>query len=164
LDRHPLGRQRHACSGASGTATLQVKSPTTAVQGNYGIGTGVSSSVGGTHTANASSTYSVAAAASGLTETLTTSKSSYYRGSTVYMTARVLNKGVAVAGAAVRFNSIKPNGIDTNAKTVYTDANGYAKWSFVSGTGPSSIGKYTLTADATSGTLKVRATTTFTVY
>ena len=150
--------------GASGTATLQVKSPTTAVQGNYGIGTGVSSSVGGTHTANASSTYSVAAAASALTETVTTSKSSYYRGSTVYMTARVLNKGVAVNGAAVRFNSIKPNGIDTNAKTVYTDSNGYARWSFVSGTGPSSIGKYNLTADATYGALKVRATTTFTVY
>ncbi|HEY5780477.1 MAG TPA: choice-of-anchor Q domain-containing protein, partial [Lysobacter sp.] len=149
--------------GASGTASLQVNSPTTATQGSYGIGTGISSNVGGTHTANASSTYSVGAAASALTETVTTSQSSYSIGSTVYMTAKVLNKGVPVQGASVRFNSIKPNGIDTNAKTVTTDANGVATWSFVSGTGASSIGTYNLTADATYGTLTARSTTTFTV-
>ena len=148
--------------GASGTATLQVISPASAAQGSYGIGSGVSSAVGGTHTANASSTYSVAAPA-GLTETLSTDKTSYTRGSTVSMTSRVLNAGKAVSGASVKFTAVKPDGITKIVSTVTTDANGYARWSFVSGTGPSSIGTYKLSALATSGTSTTTANTTFQV-
>ena len=68
LDRH-LSRPSVALApGASANATLAVASPTTAAAGSYGIGTGVSSSVGSVHTASASSSYSVAAA-TGLVET-----------------------------------------------------------------------------------------------
>ena len=81
--------------GATGTATLAVTSPTTAAAGSYGIGLGTSSSVGSGHTANASSTYAVAAAQ--LTETVTTSKTTYKAGETVSWTARVLKNGVPVA-------------------------------------------------------------------
>jgi hypothetical protein len=148
--------------GASGTATLQVTSPVSAAQGSYGVGSGVASTVGSTHTANASSTYSVAAPAV-LTEALSTDKTSYTRGSTVYVTSRVLKAGVAVSGASVKFTAVKPNGIDVIGSTVTTDANGYARWSYVSSKGRSSIGTYKLSAVATSGTLTVTANTTFQV-
>ena len=63
--------------GASGSTTLTVTSPATASAGSYGIGAGASSSVGSAHTANASTTYSVASAPTSgtLTETVGTDKS-----------------------------------------------------------------------------------------
>jgi len=148
--------------GASGSATLAVTSPTTAT-GSNAIGVGTSSTVGSVHTANASSTYSVAAA-SGLTQTVTSSKSSYKAGETVYLTARVLKGGVAVVGAKVSFTALKPNKVNTIDQSATTDSNGYAKVSFVSGTGPSSIGTYQVTAVATSGSLTKTTTSSFSVY
>ena len=127
--------------GASGTATLQVTSPVSAAQGSYGVGSGVASAVGSAHTGDASSTYSVAAPAV-LTEALSTDKTSYTRGSTVYVTSRVLKAGTAVSGASVTFTAVKPNGIDKIGSTVTTDANGYARWSYISGKGRNSIGTY----------------------
>jgi hypothetical protein len=149
--------------GSSGSATLAVTSPTTAAAGSYGIGAGTSSSVGSTHTANASGTYSVAAAVA-LTETVSTSKSTYKAGETVYITARVLKNGVAVSGASVKFDALKPNGVNHVWLSGTSDSNGYVRVSFVSGTGPSSIGTYKLTANATSGSLTAKATSTFSVY
>ncbi|MFC5595820.1 NEW3 domain-containing protein, partial [Lysobacter niastensis] len=153
--------------GASGSATLQVTSSATAAAGGYGIGTGVSSAAGSAHTASASATYTVAAPAAPapttLTETLTPSQSVYNAGTKVAMTARVLKAGVAVKGASVRFEAVKPDGVTKIAGTVITDASGYAKWSFVSGTGPSSIGSYKAKSVATSGTATVTASTTFQV-
>lgn len=151
--------------GASGTATLAVMSKSTAIAGSYGIGAGVSSANGTIHTANASATYTVgAAAATGLTETVSTSKASYKAGEVVSITARVLKNGVAVSGANVAFDALKPNGVNHVILSATTDANGYARVSFTSGTGPSSIGTYKLSAVATSGSLKSTATTTFSVY
>lgn len=151
--------------GASGTATLAVMSKTTATAGNYGIGAGASSANGTIHTANASAIYAVgAAAATGLTETVSTSKASYKAGEVVSITARVLKNGVAVSGANVAFDALKPNGVNHVILSATTDANGYARVSFTSGTGPSSIGTYKLSAVATSGSLKSTATTTFSVY
>jgi len=149
--------------GASGGATLVVTSATSAAAGSYGIGAGVSSSVGSVHTASASATYSVAATAS-LSETLSTSKSSYKAGETVYLTARVTKNGVAVSGASVAFTALKPYKINTIELRGTTDSNGYARVSFVSGTGSSSIGTYELTSVATSGSLTTQAKTTFSVY
>jgi len=147
--------------GTSGSATLAVTSSADAAAGSNAIGVGTSSTVGSAHTANASSTYAVAPPV--LTETVATSKSSYKAGEVVSMTARVLKNNVAVAGATVSFNALKPNGINTIKLSGTTDANGYAKVSFTSGTGKSSIGTYKLTATATSGSLTTQATSSFTV-
>ena len=149
--------------GASGTATLAVMSNSAAAVGSYGIGVGTSSANGATHTGNASATYSVAAAAVGLTETVSTSKASYKAGEVVSITARVLKNGVAVKGASVAFDALKPNGVNHVILSATTDASGYAKVSFTSGVGSSSIGTYKLSAVATSGSLTKTATTTFSV-
>ena len=150
--------------GASGSTTVNVTSPTSAAAGWYAIGAGASSTVGSVHTANSSAWYSVAAAATGLAETLSTSKSSYKGGETVYITARVTKDGVAVSGAKVSFSSLKPNKVNTIEQSATTDSNGYAKVSFVSGTGSSSIGTYQVTAVAASGSLTKTTTSSFSVY
>ncbi|WP_460823375.1 NEW3 domain-containing protein [Lysobacter olei] len=149
--------------GASGTAVLKVTSPTSAAAGGYGVGVGTSSSVGSTHTANASSTYSVAAAV-GMTETLTTSKSSYKAGEVVSITARVMKGSVAVSGAKVSFVALKPNKVNTIELSGTTNSSGYVTVSFKSGTGSSSIGTYQVTSTATNGSDTAKSTTSFSVY
>ena len=149
--------------GASGTATLNVTSPATATAGGYGVGLGVSSGAGSVHTGSASATYTVQApVATGITETIATDKSVYTRGSVVSMNARVLKNGTPVNGATVKFVTTKPNGV-TITKTLKTGSDGYARWSFTSGTGKSSIGQYKLVGTATSGTSTATANTSFTV-
>jgi len=150
--------------GASASATLVVTSATSAAAGSYGIGVGASSAVGSEHTQSASSTYSVAAVAvAPITETVGTDKSTYKAGQTVSATARVLQNGVAVAGAKVSFTVIRANG-STTVLTGTTDANGYARVSFSTTRGQGAVGTYQLIADATSGSLTAKATSTFSVY
>ena len=72
--------------------------------------------------------------------------------------------GVAVSGASVSFTALKPNKVNTVDLRGTTDSNGYARVSFVSGTGSSSIGTYELTAVATSGSLTATTKKTFSVY
>jgi hypothetical protein len=132
---------------------------------------GVSSTVGSAHTASASNTYTVKAvtaepvppATTGLTESVGTNKASYIGGQTVTMSARVLKNGVAVSGAAVKFTATKPDGYTTIVMSTTTGSDGYARKSFVSGTGGSSMGTYQLKAVATSGGTSVTATTSFKV-
>ncbi|QNP41494.1 galactose oxidase-like domain-containing protein [Lysobacter solisilvae (ex Woo and Kim 2020)] len=99
----------------------------------------------------------------GFVATTATSKPSYLPGEQVTLTARLLNLGAPVAGARVDFDALKPNGINHVRLTATTDANGNASASFVSGTGPSSIGTYQLTTTVTSGTRSAQATASFTV-
>ena len=131
--------------------------------GGYGIGVGTSSSVGSTHTSNASSTYTVAAPV-GLSETLTTTKSSYKAGEVVSITARVMKGSVAVSGASVSFVALKPNKVNTIELRGTTNSNGYVTVSFKSGTGSSSIGTYQVSSTATVGNDTAKATTSFSVY
>jgi hypothetical protein len=147
--------------GASANASLAVTSPVTAAAGSYGIGVGASSGVGSTHTASASTTYSAAAVPATLSETLSTSKSSYKAGETVYMTARVARNGTALAGASVTFTVTRPNRSQL-VLTGTTDSNGDARVSFKATR--NAIGTYQLTAVATSGSLTTQATATFSVY
>jgi hypothetical protein len=147
--------------GASGSATLAVTSPGTAAAGSYGVGVGTSSTVGSVHTANAASTYAVAAPVA-LTETVSTDKSTYRSGETVSITARVLQAGTAVSGAAVSFTATKPNGSKVLLSGT-TDSNGYATVSFKTGKGTGNVGYYQVTAVATSGSLTTQATSTFAV-
>jgi len=91
------------------------------------------------------------------------SKASYLPGETVTLTARVLFMGAPVSGARVNFDALKPNGVNHVFASATTDGNGNANASFVSGTGPSSIGTYQLTSTATSGTRTAKAYATFAV-
>jgi hypothetical protein len=95
--------------------------------------------------------------------TADTSKPLYNAGETVTMTAHVSQGGMPVSGARVNFDALKPNGVNHVLLTAFTNANGDAVASFVSGTGSSSIGSYQLTATATSGALSARAYATFAV-
>ncbi|QNP40690.1 choice-of-anchor Q domain-containing protein [Lysobacter solisilvae (ex Woo and Kim 2020)] len=146
--------------GASTSASLAVTSSTTAA-GSYGIGVGASSAEGSVHTASASTTYSAAAAPATLSETLSTSKSSYKAGETVYMTARVAKNGAVLSGASVTFTVTRPNRSQL-VLTGTTDGNGDARVSFKSTR--NAIGTYQLGAVATSGSLTTQATATFSVY
>ena len=100
---------------------------------------------------------------SALAATVSTSKATYVRGETVTITARLLNGGAPVPGIRVYFDALKPNLINHVLLNAVTDGNGYVSVSFVSGTGPSSIGTYQLSATATSGGVTVSANTTFVV-
>ena len=71
--------------------------------------------------------------------------------------------GVPVSGARVNFDALKPNGINHVLLIATTNGNGDASASFVSGSGPSSIGNYQLTATATSGGFTAQAFATFAV-
>jgi hypothetical protein len=102
-------------------------------------------------------------APSTLSTTAETSKPVYVRGETVTLTARVLNNGVPVVGAQVNFNALKPNLVNRVILNAVTYSSGISTASFVSGTGPSSIGTYQLTVTATSGGLTAQAFTTFVV-
>ncbi|MFC5577042.1 galactose oxidase-like domain-containing protein [Lysobacter niabensis] len=95
--------------------------------------------------------------------TVETSKPVYIRGETVTLTARVSNNGAPVAGAAVNFNALKPNLVNRVILNAVTNSSGIATASFVSGTGPSSIGTYQLTVTATSSGLTAQTFTTFVV-
>jgi len=146
--------------GASASTTLAVTSPGNATAGSYGIAVGGSSSAGTVHTASASIAYSVAAASGVLSETVGTDKASYLRGQTVYMSARVLNSGVAVSGASVRFNIGQPGGAVTTV-TATTGSDGYARSTYKIGKGKAAVGTYQLRADAASGSKTATSSTSF---
>lgn len=149
--------------GATASTTLSVTSAGTAAAGSYGIGAGASSITGSVHTANVSTTYSVAAASNGtLTETVGTDKTSYVRGQTVYMSALVKNNGVAVSGATVSFNVTASNGIVTVSNAT-SGSDGYARSSYRLGKGKAAIGNYVVRADASSGGDTASASANFSV-
>jgi hypothetical protein len=150
--------------GASASATLAVTSTTTSAAGSYGIGVGTSSNAGSVHTRNASTTYNVAApVTTALTETVATDKTTYIGGQKVYMSARVLKGGVAVAGATVSFVAVKPNNVNKVTLSGTTDSNGYARVTLSTSKSASSMGTYQLTASAVSGSQSATANTSFSV-
>lgn len=151
--------------GATGYATLRVTSPVSAKAASYNIGAGTSSAVGSKHTASKSISYSVkapVATAPTLSGTISTGSSTYRAGKKVRMIASVLQNGKPIAGATVRFTLTKPNGIKI-IETATTDSYGQARWNFITGTGPSSIGKYNAAYVATKDSATTQASTTFTV-
>ena len=148
--------------GASGSTVLRVASPASAAAGSYGIGVGTSSTVGGVHTASASGTYSVAAAATNLSDSVATDKASYMRGETVAMSALVKRDGLAVAGAAVKFTLTLPGG-GTTVVNATSGSDGYARGSYKLGKAKNTIGTWALRADATLSGASASATTTFSV-
>lgn len=148
--------------GASANTAFSVTSPATATAGAYGIGVGASSGVGSAHTASASGTYSIAATAGALAESVATDKSSYLRGETVALSARVTGNGVPVAGASVRFTITPPSG-SASTLTATTGADGYARATLRLGKGKAAVGGYTVRGDASSGSSTATAGTSFNV-
>ncbi|MFC5571397.1 galactose oxidase-like domain-containing protein [Lysobacter yangpyeongensis] len=98
-----------------------------------------------------------------LAATVVSSKPAYIRGETVTLTAHVSRGGAPVSGARVNFDALKPNGVNHVILAGTTNTDGDAVVSFVSGTGPSSIGPYQLTATVTSSGETTQATATFVV-
>lgn len=135
--------------GASANAVLTVTSGATSTAGSYAIGVGTGSDASSMHTTTASAMYSVGAALPAPTTSVATDKTGYVRGETVYMSARVLDGGVPVAGAAVRFTVRTPTGTAALAGTTGTD--GYARAALKLGKGKSAVGSYALRAEAGGG-------------
>ena len=151
--------------GASSSTTLSAISASNAAAGSYGIGTGASSSVGSSHTANASGMYTVSAPAppsNTLTESVATDKTSYLRGETVYMSARVLQGGQPARGVRVVFTVTKPNGAVVNRKAT-SGSDGYARNALSLGR-RTATGTYQLLAVATSGSTQATANASFVVH
>lgn len=150
-------------AGVSASTTLTVTSPVTAAAGNYAVGAGTGSGAGSVHTASASANYSVATASAGtLTETLGTDKTSYVRGESVRMSARVLKGGAPVSGASVKFTISIPGGSATTI-TATTASDGYGRATYKLGKGKSAIGAYQLRADASSAGASATANAAFDV-
>jgi hypothetical protein len=133
--------------GASGTTTLTVVSASGAAAGGYAIAAATSSSAGSVHTANATTTYTVASAASTLSDSVGTDKASYVRGDTAAISALVKQDGVALGGAAVTFTVTAPGGSTTTLKAT-TGSDGYARMSYRTGKSKSALGTYAVRADA----------------
>ena len=149
--------------GSSGSTTLTVASPVTAIAGIYGIGVAASSSVGSVHVASVATSYSVAApVSSGMTEAVATDKASYRRGDTVSMSALVKRDGVAVPGASVRFAVMLPGG-GSSVLNATTGNDGYARAGYRTGKTRSSSGSYRVQADATASASSATASTGFSV-
>lgn len=148
--------------GATASAILSVTSSSAATVGSYALGVGVSSSVGSMHTANASSTYTVTAAAGTLSESVATDKSSYVRGETVAMSALVKNNGAPLAGASVKFTITLPTGGSTVVNAV-SGSDGLARATYKTGKSKSAAGVYPLRADASSAGSTATASTSFSV-
>jgi hypothetical protein len=152
--------------GSSASTSLTVTSAGTADAGNYGIGTGVSSSVGSIHTASASATYTVSQPvpppADDLSQSLDTNKSTYRRSETVYMHAQVLRDGKPAYDAAVQFTVIRADGRVATYST-RTDRDGHAYRSMRLSRRKSPAGTYMLKATATLGEASVASQTTFNV-
>lgn len=149
--------------GASAATTLVVKSATSAVGGDYGVGVGTASAVGAAHTANASTIYTVAAPVAGTLEgSVGTDRASYLRGQTVYMSARVVKSGVPVAGANVDFITTLPGGT-TVLLNATTGADGYARATYKLGKSKAAVGAYALNANAVFSGSSVSAGTGFSV-
>jgi hypothetical protein len=150
--------------GTSSSTSLSVTSPSTATAASYGLGVGSSSAVGSIHTTSAPANYIVAGGSAShvLSASVGTDKTAYSRGDTVYLSSRVLDNGVAVAGASVRFSITLPNGAGS-VLTASSGADGYARASYKLGKGKTATGSYQVWADASSGGASVSAGSAFSV-
>lgn len=146
--------------GTSGSTTLTVVSAGGATAGGYAIAAATSSSVGSVHTANATTTYTVAAATGTVSDSVGTDKTSYARGDTAAISALVKNSGVALAGASVTFTVTAPAGSTTTLRAT-TGSDGYARMSYRTGKTKTSVGTYGVRADASASGGSATATTSF---
>jgi hypothetical protein len=132
--------------GQSGSTTMTVSAPASAVPGTYPVGASASA---GTFTGAVSANCTVVAAAPVLMVSLSLPGSNFALRSTVPITATVLNGGSPAAGASVTLTLTKPDGTSAT-KTLSTDSTGKAVWSYkLSQRDP--VGNYSATAQASFG-------------
>ena len=140
--------------GASGSASLQVTSSTSAANAFYTIAASATNGAAQSETSTVSATYVVVAS---MSVSVATDKPSYAKTQTVTITAVVSSAGSPVGGASVSFNVTKPGGTVV-AMTATTGTNGAAVVTLrIKPKDPT--GAYGVRAGATSGS----ATTNFMV-
>ena len=135
-------------------------STTAASAGSYGIGAGVGSSVGAVHTANAATSYVVAAPSVALQTTVGTNKTTYAGGETVQIYAFVRNNGVPVTGVSVRFIITRPDG-KTTILNATSGSDGYARTSYKVPRTKGALGLYSVEGTWALGNVTARASVTF---
>jgi hypothetical protein len=111
--------------GQSASATLTEAPPTGTVVGTYSVSASATSATNSTYSKSAAASCTVL---SGPTITISVPSSSYTRGTTVPITATVLNAGSPVSGASVTFTVQSPTGATT--KTTTTGSDGTATWNY----------------------------------
>lgn len=143
-------------AGSVGSTTVKVTSATAATAGSYGFTVNASDAAG---TGSASGSYSVAA--STLSDSVVTDKSSYLTGATVTITTSVLNNGAIASGVPVALKITKANGSVLN-QSLTTDSTGKAVYKLrLAKQDP--IGQYQVGSTASSGGKTAATTTAFSV-
>ncbi len=144
--------------GNSTSTTLTVTSPASAVAGSYTILTLLTNDAAPAYWAQGWASYLIGSA---LNVSVSTDKSSYTRGQTVYIAARVISGGSPVSNASVRFTMTKSDGTEVS-QTSTTDSTGSAVGTFrLRKQNPT--GSYKGRADAAKAPLSGSAATSFTV-
>ena len=145
--------------GASGSTTLQVTSPSSAIDGFYNVGVSASNSSDPTYLASSSATCVIV---SSLGVGLSSAQASYTRSQTATVTAIVSSGGSPVSGASVTFTMTKSNGsVVTGTATTVT--NGSAVFSYRFNRKKDPAGTYGLSANANLNGLSGSNTTSFVV-
>jgi hypothetical protein len=145
--------------GASGSTTLAVTSPSSALGGFYTVTVRTTDVAEGVHTASASATYVIT---SSVEATVSTNQTIYRRPGAVYITTNVRMNGAPVAGASVSVTVTKANGVTTRLSGS-TDASGRAVMK-MSVKRQDSIGTYQAVSKATvNGGATAQASTSFRV-
>ncbi len=111
--------------GQSSSATLTESVPAGTAAGTYSV---TASAAGNSYTGSGTANATVVAPST-LTDSTSTSASSYSVRQKVAVTAKVMNGSVAAAGASVTFTMTKSNGIKVTGIAT-TDSSGTASWSY----------------------------------
>jgi len=138
--------------GSTSSATMTKTISLETALGSYLINARAADGASG---GDAAASVTVQAPPASLAVSVSVAGSTFTKGATVLMTARVLLGGAAVPGASVQFAMIYPNS-STATKRLTTDSNGQAVWSYKVAT-KDPKGTYRVSAQATSGSQTVNS-------
>ena len=146
--------------GATGSTTLSVTSPSSALGGFYTVSVKTSDVADGAHTGSASATYVITSSA--IDASVATDQTVYRRPGAVYIATNVHMNGKPVAGASVSVTVTKANGVTTRLSGS-TDAAGRVVMK-MSVKRQDSVGTYQALSKATvNGGASAQASTSFRV-
>jgi hypothetical protein len=147
--------------GASGSATVNVTSPTSAADGYYTITVTATDAANATRAATAAATYVISTATTSLGDSVSTNQTTYTRGQAVTITTTVQTNGAPVSGATVTVTVTRSNGSKANLAAT-TGTNGVAVVKYqVKKQDPT--GTYNVLSKAAVSTTSATASTTFAV-
>jgi hypothetical protein len=146
--------------GGSGSATLQVTSPSGTASGSYSVSASATNAAASSYTASASSTYVISPPVT-MSISVATNQSSYTRGQTVKVTVTLMASSSPCSGAAVTVGIVKSNGNVVNLNGT-TASNGVVTLSYnLKKNDPT--GAYKANGSGKSGGSSASASTPFTV-